>query len=88
MAGTASWRDLPALEAILRLNRGGIAATPERIAEEAILHLGDVYDSVAALVSSGFVDVEDVGSAIVISPAEPLRALVYFGPIGAGPRRQ
>jgi hypothetical protein len=92
MAGRDTWRDLPVLEAILRLNRAGRTATPERIAEEAILHLGDVYDSVAALVSSGYVDVDEANpedasdSTIVISLAEPIRALLYYGPLGAGPR--
>jgi hypothetical protein len=90
MAGTESWREVPVLEAILRLNRTGRIATPERIAEEAILHLGNVYDSVAALVSAGYVEIDEAvsenasDSTIVISLAEPVRALLYFGPLGAG----
>ena len=81
MAATTAWRDVPVLEAILRLTRAGRAPTPEVIADEALLHLGDVYDAIALLVSLDYVYIEarnggDDASEIVVSLSDPLRLLL------------
>ncbi len=74
------WRDVPVIEAILRLTRTQRVVTPRRIADEAVLHLNDVYDSIAHLVAAGYVAVtaleggDDVGAiAISLTPA-PFRS--------------
>jgi hypothetical protein len=79
MAGMVAWRDIAVLETLLRLMRTGRVATPELIADEAILHLGDVYDGVAGLVAAGLVTVsepDDRDDGVVVSLSMPLRALV------------
>jgi hypothetical protein len=88
VAGITTWRDVPVLESILRLDRAQESATPERIAEEAILHLGDVYDSIAHLVALEIVEVDEApreriaDDEIIVSLASPLRALIRFGVMG------
>jgi hypothetical protein len=57
--GITTWRDVPALEAIVRLTRAGRLPTASAIAEEARLHLGDVYDAIAVLVSRGYIGIGD-----------------------------
>jgi hypothetical protein len=84
----ATWREIPVLEAILRLNRRRQLATPAQIADEAVLHLGDVYDSIAALVSAGIVNVADSPSegpsdAIVVTLTGPLESVLRLGIIGS-----
>jgi len=75
------------LESILRLNRRGQLATPSHIADEAILHIGDVYDSIAALVRAGIIEVVNSPSdsspdAIVVRLAAPLETILRFGIMG------
>jgi hypothetical protein len=57
---TWSWRELPVLEAVLRMTRRQEYATPEAISAEAILHLGDVDDGIRELVRAGFVETAEV----------------------------
>jgi hypothetical protein len=78
---------LPVLESILRLNRRAQLATPSHIADEAILHLGDVYDSIATLVNAGVVEIADASTgdssdAIVVTLIAPLKAIRRFGIMG------
>jgi hypothetical protein len=54
------WRELPVLEAVLRLERLDQIATPETIAAEAILHLDDVRDGVIHLVDDGFLETLEI----------------------------
>ncbi len=70
------WRDVPVIEATLRLTRTQRTATAQTIADEAVLHLSDVYDSIAHLVAAGYVGVtsldgdEDAGAvAVSLTPA-------------------
>ena len=84
MASMTSWRDIPVLEAILRLNRSGRIATPENIAAEALLHLGDVYDSIAALIKVGIIEVaassdEVTADALVVTLSRPFASLIRYG---------
>ena len=77
------------LEAILRINRHGRLATPPTIAAEGVLHLGDVYDSIAALVTAGIVVVvapsdDSAPDAVIVSLSAPFDALTRFGVMGAG----
>ena len=69
---------MPVFEAILRIARGNETVTPERIAQEALLHLGDVYDALAELVTRDYIrimsDGEHADPAVVLSPR--LRFLV------------
>jgi hypothetical protein len=87
VAGTTTWRDVPVLESILRLNRRGQPATPLQIADEAILHVGDVYDSIATLVRAGILEVvpspdDHSRAAIVVRLATPLEIIRRFGIMG------
>jgi hypothetical protein len=82
-----TWRDVPVLEAILRLDRRGELATPSQIADETILHVGDVYDSIAALVSAGVIEIvnppsDGADDAIVVRLAAPLETIRRFGIMG------
>jgi hypothetical protein len=77
---TWSWRELPVLEAVLRLGRLERLATPEAIADEAIMHVGDVADGIARLVEMRFVDTLELasnGSVVrVVEPTAALRGLL------------
>jgi hypothetical protein len=75
-AETWSWREVPVLEAVLRLTRHEQLATPEAIAAEAILHPDDVGDAIRQLVADGFVELLHVDSVTVISPAPTFAAQV------------
>jgi hypothetical protein len=50
------WRELPVLEATIRLARAGVEITPERVADEAVLHLDDARLGVDELIRRGFLD--------------------------------
>jgi hypothetical protein len=92
VAATTTWRDVPVLESILRLNRRGQLATPSHIADEAVLHLGDVYDSIATLVNAGVIEIADApthfaDNAIVVTLTAPLEAIRRFGIMGGTNQR-
>jgi hypothetical protein len=77
-----SWRELPVLEAILRLGRLDQIATLETIAAEAILHLDDVRDGVVGLVDDGYLETLEIttdGGArtTVVSPGPGLRSILH-----------
>jgi hypothetical protein len=57
------WRELPVLEATIRLARHGVDITPERVADEALLHVDDARLGVDELVRRGFLDRLAVASA-------------------------
>jgi hypothetical protein len=57
---TWSWREQPVLEAVLRMSRQQVYATPDAIAAEAIMHLGDVDDGIYELVRAGYVETAEV----------------------------
>jgi DNA-binding MarR family transcriptional regulator len=78
---TWSWREVPVLEAVLRLGRLGETATPASIADEAILHADDVSASISRLVDAGYLDVLDVDTGehprtTIVTPSNAFRALV------------
>ena len=77
-----SWRELPVLEAVLRLERLDQIATPETIAAEAILHLDDVRDGVVCLVDDGYLETleitTDAGArTTIVSPGPGLRSILH-----------
>jgi|tagenome__1003787_1003787.scaffolds.fasta_scaffold17358433_1 hypothetical protein len=76
-----SWRELPVLEAVLRLERLDEIATPERIAAEAILHLDDVRAGIDCLVDDGYLETLDITTAqgahtTVVAPGPALRSML------------
>jgi len=91
---TWSWRELPVLEAVLRLGRLDQLATPDAVADEAIMHYGDVADGIARLVEMRFVETLEVasdGAALtVIEPTAALRGLLQplARSVESGPARQ
>lgn len=50
------WRELPVLEATIRLTRAGTEITTEGVADEAVLHLEDAQLGIDELVRRGFLD--------------------------------
>ena len=91
MAAITTWRDIPVLESILRIDRHHRVATPETIANEAVLHVGDVYDSVAALIAGGILEIvaspDDASSdTIIVKLSAPFDALTRFGVMGTSRR--
>jgi hypothetical protein len=83
MRGITTWRDEPVLEAILRLARAGRLPTANAIAEEARLHLGDVYDAIAVLTAHRYVRIgntEKPGDAPDLTL--PLRERLFAQPAG------
>src|SRR5262245_1404593 len=50
------WRELPVLEATIRLARAAVEITPERVADEAVRHVDDARLGVDELVRRGFLD--------------------------------
>jgi hypothetical protein len=76
---TWSWREMPVLEAVLRLTRRGELVTPENIAAEAILHFDDVCDGVAELIRAGYLDILEIvtdESTTILSLSAALTTLV------------
>ena len=76
-----SWRELPVLEAVLRLERLDQIATPEGIAAEAILHLDDVLDGIACLVEDGYLETLEITSdggtrTTIVTPGPGLRTIL------------
>jgi hypothetical protein len=55
-SSTWLWRELPVLEATIRLTRAGTEITPEHVADEAVLHLEDAQLGIDELVRRGFLD--------------------------------
>jgi hypothetical protein len=82
-AGTWSWREVPVLEALLRLTRHDELATPETIAAEAILHPDDVTDAIRQLAADGFVELLRVDAVTVVSPAPNFATLIRQVPYSA-----
>lgn len=76
-----SWRELPVLEAVLRLERLDRIATPEVIAAEAIMHLDDVFDGIACLVEDGYLETLEINSdagtrTTIVTPGPGLRTII------------
>jgi hypothetical protein len=76
-----SWRELPVLEAVLRLERLDQIATPEAIAAEAILHLDDVLAGIECLVGDGYLETLEIASdagtrTTIVSPGAGLRTIL------------
>jgi hypothetical protein len=76
-----SWRELPVLEAVLRLERLDQIATPEAIAAEAILHLDDVLAGIACLVDDGYLETLEITSnagtrTTIVAPGAGLRTVL------------
>jgi hypothetical protein len=77
-----SWRELPVLEAVLRLERLDQIATPEGIAAEAILHLDDVRAGIECLVGDGYLETleitTDAGArTTIVSRGPGLRSILH-----------